>query len=296
MLGRYLLTLFLLISSTSSWAFELLVIQGISRTGQTFITRTGKKDGIFVGKRSTFTADNVSIIAKAISATREFTQWEIENDFTEIPFRKGQIVTYYDTTEYLWALTPEDVKAKFIKSSLYRPRKSFALHTAFFRGISESVSGVNAKSDQRGGLQIEGYLENEFSRNYALALGMRYTTETINVAEASLTSKRLLGIVEGRYYFNPIRSFYGAKVSAALGFAYGQSQTDTSGLKSSGQASILPITKLGFHLPMSKITEFAFETAFESLEIDEKFENGDKQRTNVNNFKIGISVKRFFEL
>lgn len=294
MLGRYICLLFILFCS-NVWAFELLVIQGISRTGQTFITRSGKDSGIFVGKRSTFTAENVSIIAKAISVTREFTQWEIENNFTEVPFKKGQIVTFYDTTEYLWALSPEEVKSKFIKSNHYSPRKSFALHSAFFRGISESVSGVNGKSDQRGGLQLEGILEKEFSRNYALALGIRYTNEVINVAEASLTSTRLLGVVEGRYYFDPIRNFYGARTSIALGMAYGQSVTDTTGLASSGTAMILPITKIGFHLPMSKQTEFSFETAFESLEIKEKFENGDEQRTNVNNFKFGIAVKRYFD-
>ena len=57
---------------------------------------------------------------------------------------------------------------------------------------------------------------------------------------------------------------------------------------------ILPITKLAIHLPLTKVTEFTFETAFESLEINEKFETGDEQITNINNFKIGVSVKRFF--
>lgn len=293
MLGRYITLIFLLFCS-STWAFELLVIQGISRSGQTFITRVGKKDGVFVGKRSTFTAENVSIIAKAISVSREFTQWEIENNFTAVPFRKGQIVTYYNTTEYLWALAPESIKSKLIKSNLWSPRKSFAIHSAFVRGVSESVSGVESESVERGGLQLEAYLETEFDRNFALGYGLRYTNEVINVGEASLSTTRFLGILEGRYYFSPLKFFFGARPSFGLGVAYGQSFTDATGLTSAGTAIILPITKIGFHLPLTKVTEFSFETAFESLEVTEKFETGDKQVTNVNNFKIGIAVKRFF--
>ncbi len=276
-------------------AYELQIIKGVSKSGQTFITRSGKKDGIFQGKQATFTADNVSVIAKAIVVTREFTQWEIENNFSEIPFKKGQIVTFYDTTEYLWALTPEKVKTKFIKSDLYAPRKSFALHTSFFKGISESVSGVDTQSDQRGGIQLEGFVEHEFNINFAMAYGLRYTSETINVQEASLKATRFLGILEGRYYFDPIRSFYGARPSFGLGLGFGQSVTKASGLSSSGTVRILPITKFGLSLPMSKKTEFTFEAAFESLEIDEEFQDGQKQVTNVDNFKTGISIKRFFQ-
>jgi hypothetical protein len=293
MLKRYITLIFLLFCS-STWAFELLVIQGISRSGQTFITRVGKKNGVFVGKRSTFTAENVSIIAKAISVTREFTQWEIENNFTEVPFRKGQIVTFYNTTEYLWALAPESVKAKLIKSNLWAPRKSVAVHSSLIRGVSESVSGVDSETVERGGLQLELYLESEVNRNFAMGYGIRYTSEVINIGEASISTTRLLGVLEARYYFNPIKFFFNARPSFGLGAAYGQSFTDATGLTSAGTAMILPITKLGFHLPISKITEFSFETAFESLQVSEKFETGEKQVTNVNNFKLGIAIKRFF--
>ena len=294
MLGRYFLLLTLLFCS-SAWAYQLTIIQGISRTGQTFITRTGKKDGIIEGKRATFTADNVSIIAKAIQVTREFTQWEIKNNFTDVPFRKGQIVTYYDAQEYLWALTPEEIKSKYVKSELFKPRKSIALASAFHRGIQESVSGIEDRSVVRGGLQLEGYFEKEIDRNKAYAFGLRYTNETINVAEATLTSNRFMGVAEARYYFNPIESFYAARISLALGMAYGQSSTDTDGLVSSGMAMILPITKAAINLPMSKLTDFSIESAFESLEVSETLQDKSEQVTNVNNFKIGISIRRYLK-
>ena len=237
----------------------------------------------------------MSIIAKAITVTREFTQWEIENNFSEIPFKKGQIVTFYDTTEYLWALTPDKVKRQFIKTELYNPRRSFGIHTSFIRGINETVSGVDEQDIERGGLQIEGYIENEFNINFAAAIGLRYATETINVNEASLSSQRFALIAEGRYYFDPLKSFYGARPSFALGFGFGQSATDTDGLSSAGSVTILPITKFALALPISKKAEFVFEAAFESLKISEEFEEGTNQVTNVNNFKTGIAVKRFFQ-
>lgn len=294
MLGRYTL-LFTLLICSSAQAYELTIIQGISRSGQTFITRNGKKDGILNGKKSTFTADNVSIIAKAIQVTREFTQWEIENNFTDVPFRKGQVVTYYDTEEYLWALTPEKIKSKYVKSQLYSPRKSISANSAFYKGVTESVSGIQDRSVNRGGIQFEGYFEKEFNRNMAAAAGLRYTYETINVAEATLSASRFLGILEGRYYFNPITSFYNSRVSFGVGVGYGQSSTDTDGLVSSGSALLLPITKLALHLPVSRLIDFSIETAFESLETEEKLQDGSTQVTNVSNFKFGIGIKRYFE-
>ncbi len=289
------LCLTLLFYSENSFSYELHIIQGVSKTGQTFVTRTGKKDGIVLGKLVTFTADDISLIAKAITVTREFTQWEVENNTAQLPFRKGQVVTVYDATEYLWALTPEKVKTKFIKSKLYNPRKSYAFHTSFIRGLSESVSGVENQEIERGGIQLEGYLENEFSLNFALAFGIRYTTETINANEASLTSSRFLGILEARYYFDPMRNFYNARPMIGLGVGYGQSATEADGLTSAGTALILPITKVGLNFPLSKKMEFSFEAAFESIEINEEFEEGTKQVTTASNIKTGIAIKRFFQ-
>jgi hypothetical protein len=285
----------LVLNTGTLFAYELHIVQGVSNTGQTFITRTGKKDGVILGKKATFTANNVSIIAKAITVTREFTQWEIENNFSEIPFKKGQVVTYYDTTEYLWALTPEKIKRKFIKTKLYKPRRSFAVHTGFSKGLSETVSGVDEQDIQRGGLQLEGYVESEFNINFAAALGLRYSTETINVNQASLSTQRFVLIAEGRYYFDPIEKFYGARPSFALGLGYGQSATEADGLSSSGDVLILPITKFAISLPISKITDFTFEVAFESLKVSEEFEGGSSQVTSINNFKTGVAIKRFFQ-
>jgi len=293
---KYIILLFIIAFHSSVSAFELSIIQSVSRSGQTFITRTGKKDGVHEGKKATFTAENVSIIAKAINVTREFTQWEIENNFTDIPFRKGQVVTYYDTTEYLWALTPEVVKTKFVKSNYYSPRKAFGINTALISTISESTTGVSSNTTDRGGLAVEVFAEKEFNPRWSVFMALRYTTERLNVPEATYLVTRYLALIEGRYYFEPIKNFFGARVSLGIGFGYGQSNTETDGLTSSGTALILPLTKGAISFPISKTSEFSFETAFESLQTTEAIDGeSDEQVSQINNLKYGISIKRYFE-
>ena len=289
-----MIRIFVLLFCVNALAFELTLIHDVSRTKQTFVTRNGKADGIFKGKESTFTANNVSIIAKAITVTRDFTQWEIENDFTDVPFRKGQTVTFYDAKEYLWTLTPEVIKAKYIKSYVFKPKTSVSFSSSIVKGLSESVSGVESTDTQRGGLLVEMFFERSLNKTYALALGARYARENINVTNATLTTQRLLGIFEGRYYFGAIEELGGAKFSLAIGLGIGQSATTTTGSSSSGTAMLLPSTKLTLNYPINPSTDFLIETAYESLNINEEFKNQDKQVTNLDNIKFGLGIKRYF--
>lgn len=276
-------------------SYELVIINGVSTTGQTFVTRNGKKDGIHSGKKATFTSNNISLIAKAISVTRNFTQWEVQNDDTSVPFRKGEVVTMYDATEHLWALTPETIKRKYIRSEVFRPRVSIGGHFSFFRGISASVSEAADTPDQRGGFIFEGMVEKELNYNFSMAGGFRYSRETINVAQASLTSTQALAIAELRYYFDKMPTFYDARFGLGLGMGYGQSQTTTDGQASSGTAMILPITKASLNFPTSDKGVFVLETSFESNRTEEEFEDGRDQSSNVDNFRYGVGIKRYFE-
>lgn len=291
---RYLLVLTLLISS-SLFGYELVIIQTISDSGRTFITRGGKKDGIFVGKKSTFTKKNVSIIAKAIQVSRGFTQWKVQNSKIPTPFEREDVVTMYDAQEYLWALSPEEIKRKYIKEEIWKPRFSLGAHVALFTGINSSTSVADDVSEDRGGLVFEGMAEQEFTRNLALAGGLRFSREIINVAAASLTNSQFVGIGEVRYYFDKMETFYDARLALALGVGWGQSQTTTSGQTSSGYVTLLPITKAFMTIPVNRLTDLVLETAFESSQIDEEFADGATQSTTSDNFKYGIAFKRYFE-
>lgn len=276
---------------SAAQAYELVIIQGLSRTKQSFITRTGKDKKVFVGKEATFTAENISIIAKARSVTREFAQWEIVNDYTDVPFKKGQIVTMYDTKEYIWALNPEIIKTKYIKSKLYKERNSLEASLAFSRGISESVSEVESGSISRSGFHFETLFQSEFNRTYSLAYGIRYSKDVINVTSATLNNTRFLGVIEGRFYFDPIPSFYDAQVSLALGLGYGQSSTKTSGQTSFGQALLLPTTKISLNLPVNKKLDINLGFAFDSLRTEEKLEAGKTQTSNLVNTKFSLGFR-----
>ncbi len=286
----------ILMMTLNAMAFELMVIQGLSKEKQTFVTRNTDSSKtnhkIFPGKKSTFTANNVSIIAKAQTITNEFVQWEIVNHFTDVPFQRGEIVTMYDTTEYLWTLTPEKIKRKYIKDNLYRPRRSIEATLSFSRGLSETVSEAPAQNADRGGFQLDATFRKEFDINYSIAYGIRLARDVVNLPEASLINTRFLGIVEGRYYFDPLEDFYNAQIGLGLGFGFGQSRTEQSGQSSFGNAVLIPATKLCIMFPINKVYDFEVSAAFESLRLDESNSSNEDQTTNLTNAKLGIMFRK----
>lgn len=294
---RLILSLFFLLTlSLPALGFELVVIQGLSKEKQTFITRNDLREKrnykIFPGKKATFTADNVTIIAKALKVSKEFIQWEIENNFTDVPFRRGDIVTMYDATEYLWALTPEKIKRNYINNTLYKPRRSIEAHFGFTRGLSESVSEAAPQNVDRGGYQFEGSFRQEFNLTYSIAYGIRYSKDVLNLPEASLINQRFIGIIEGRYYFEPLEDFYNAKVSLGLGFGFGQSRTVNNGTVTFGNAALVPSTKLGVLFPINKTYDFEMYGAFESFRLDETDAGGVDQTTNMTQSLLGVLIRK----
>lgn len=273
-------------------AYELVMIQAISTEKRTFITRTTQDTKTFVGKKTTFTSDNVTFIAVAKTVSREFTLWEIENDLTDVPFESGDLVTMYDTTEYLWTLTPEKIKRKYIKSKLYSPRRSLEGQLSFSRGLSESVTETESQNVDRGGIIFEMQFKREFNLNWSFSYGIRYDQENVNIANATLVNKRFMGIIEGRYHFEPFSDFYNSQLGISLGFGYGQSQTESSSLTTSGVSVLLPSTKILLDFPLNKDYDFGLHAAFESIRLEEQTADDANQTTNLISTKIGIGFRR----
>lgn len=290
---RYLL-LFLILS-TQAFAYELVVIQGISKERQSFVTRNSGQIDVFIGKKVTFTSENTSVIAKAVEVTREFVQWELTNDFTDTPFERGSLVTMYDTTEYLWALTPEEVKRKFIRNRIFVARRSFEGGFSLARGVSESVTQTLPANTDRGGYHFEFLYRKQFNINWALAYGLRYDREIINLPDSSLTNQRFMGVAEVRYYFEPMYDFYSAQFGLGLSFGFGQSRTETPGQATFGNSVLLPGTKLSLSLPIDRETDMEFFAAFEQFRLDEEDVTGQDQTTNLNNSKIGVLYRRYID-
>ena len=288
-----LILLSILIHSTS-FAFELVVIQGVSKEKQTFVVRNSEvgNKNIFEGKKATFTSENVAIIAKAITVTNEFVQWEIMNDYTETPFEQGEIVTLHDAREHLWALTPEVAKKQYFRRVSYAPRRSIEAQIFFSKGVSETYSGGEPQNINRGGVQVEASFRSELSMSFSLAYGIRYARDVVNIENASIINTRLLGIVEGRYYFPPMIDFYNARVGLGLGAGYGQSRSEIIGTVTSGNAALLPSTKISLMFPVDNFQDFEFVAAFESLRLDETDATGGDETTNIINTKAGIIYRK----
>ncbi len=285
----------LLFVTFSAHAFELIMIQAVSESRKTFITRSGKRQGVQPGMTGTFTADDVSILAKAINVTGGFTQWQIINIDAILPFEKGAIVTYYPATEYIWALAPESERKKYIKSEVPRTKRSLVFKGALTRGLSESVSDAPANTSRRGGYLAEVYYEKDIYYNLAFDVGVRYEREVINYSGASLQTKRSLLIADLLYYFDGLRDYLsGGRIFLGAGAGYGLSNTSTVGLSQSGPVSLLPTVKAGLSLPFNDTWEFVTDTAFESLNTREEQEDGRIQTTTQTNFKVGFGLRRFF--
>lgn len=294
---RHTIFLCLLFLSTSVHAFELIMIQAVSETRKTFITRNGKRQGLQPGMTGTFTAEDVSILAKALHVSGNFTQWQVVNSEAQIPFGKGTIVTYYPATEYIWALSPESERKKYIKTQIPVARRSWVFKGALTRGLSESVSDAPANTSKRGGFAGEIYFEKDIPGGGGLAfdVGVRYEREVINYSGASLVTKRSLLIGDVLYYFDSFRDFLsGGKFYLGAGLGYGMSNTSTVGLEQSGPVSLLPTVKAGVTLPFNETWEFLTDAAFESLNTREEQEDGRIQTTTQTNFKVGFGLRRFF--
>ena len=277
--------------SLSSYAYELVIVQSISKEKQTFVTRN-RPDHIYVlGQKATFTSSNVSLIARAKTVSREFTQWEILNDYTDVPFNRGEVVTIYEAQEYLWALSPEEIKRKHIKNSLFVPKRSFESRFAFTRGISESVTDTSPDDINRQGYFFEGNYRKEIDFNFIYSFGLRYTTDVINLSNTSLTNQRFMGMFDIRYYTEKIKDVFDSRLGISIGAGFGQSRTETNSQVSTGSAVILPTIRAHFDLPITKKYEFGIYGGIESIRIEETFVNNDEQTTNLNHSHFGIMLR-----
>jgi hypothetical protein len=282
--------------SLSVQAVELVVIQAVSDSKKTFITRNGQRQGVKPGITGTFTGENISVLARAKTVTGHFTQWELLNSDAILPFEKGAMVSYYAATEYLWALAPESERKKYIKTQIPFAKRSLVFKGALTRGLSESVSNASVTDARRGGYMGEIYYEKDLFGNLAFDVGLRYEQEVINYTGASLITKRNLAIIDLIYYFDFLTDFVsGGRFFLAGGLGYGLSNTSTVTLSQTGPVSLLPAMKAGISLPFNETSwEFVMDGAFESLNTSEEQEDGTIQTTTQTNFKVGFGLRRFF--
>ncbi len=278
----------------ASHAYELMVVQAVSASKKSFVTRNGLRQGVVPDVKATFTANDVSVIARARTVTSGFTQWEIVNQEAVVPFKHGDLVTYHPAQEYLWALNPEESRRKAIIRARPPVRRSWLVKAGGTRGLNETVSEVAPQDTSRGGVALDALYEREFNRNFAWDAGVRYERETVNVTGGSLVTQRLMAVGDFLYYFDPMEEFHAARVFFAAGMGIGQSSTTIESVVQSGNALLLPSAKVGMSLPFNQAWEMLVETAFETLKTDEKLESGGRQTVNQSNLRVGLGLRKFF--
>ncbi len=290
---RFTLTFLILCLSTQAFAYELLVVQAVSSSKKTFVTRNGKRQGVVENLTGTFTSENVALIAKAMTVTSQFTQWQLVNDNAKVPFEPGSMVTYHPAQEYIWALNPEAARKKFLKELRPVVRRSWIVKGAMTKGLNETVSSAAPQNTSRGGVAMDALYERLYN-NFAWDAGIRYENEVVNLSGGSLITQRMMAVTDLLYYFEGLDDFYSARVFIGIGMGYGQSSTDADGIRQSGFALLLPAAKIGMALPFDKEWDFMIESAFETLKSTEELEDKTKQTTNQSNLRIAIGLRRFF--
>jgi hypothetical protein len=290
-----ILLLFLFVSN--AYAYKLLIIKAVSSSRKTFVTRQGKQDGVVKGQRGTFTSDNISLIARAISVSREFTQWRVENDNLTVPFDIGETITYNDSVDHIWTLTPAETRGKYLKKYYYKDLQALLLKTSLTYGLSATTSNAGSDSEKgRNGIQFEGLYERSLNTKFMIGMGMRYEREFINVQGGQFESYRALVLVELTYHTEPMFNYYDIRPYVGIGFGYGLSGTQTTGFSQSGEAALLPSLKFGASIPAFDDEDYQLVMDFglDVLSTEESSDADPTTRSDVLNSKFSFGLRKFF--
>ena len=97
-------------------------------------------------------------------------------------------------------------------------------------------------------------------------------------------------MVELLYHFPYLKTksthFYGG-----IGLGAGYSQTSVSESVSTGFAVAIPVMRLGLETTVSKGRAFLLEGVAEGVSMNESFEDGTEQNTNIANLKLSLGYK-----
>lgn len=290
---RLLLSWMIFILSLDAFAYQLVYIKTMDAEKKTFIIRKGKKDGIIVGKNSTFMANDVSFIAKCIQTSREFSQWRLENSKIALPFDKKDIVTFYDTTEYIWTLTPEKNRQIYLKKNLAPELLNFlTVYAGFSRGMNQSFDEVPTQQIERGGYHFEMFYDSELTYDWLLSGGLRFSQELQNFTNASFRVTRMILMGEISYFFNPIVKLGMTRFHITSGIGWGQSASRSSLIQQSGFATVLPSFKVGFEVPYERY-KFMSNITLETINAREERSGGSIQNYQTTDAKFLFGLKFF---
>ena len=275
---------------------RLIVIQTISSSKKTMIVRLGRAQQIRPGMKALFSTDKVSLLMTAKEAGRYNSLWEIDDFGAVIPFEKGEFVVFNNSTESLFDQIPS-LKKRLqpeIKRRNYIPKPFWVARGNGSLGVYESVSDISSnRVELRAGTQFELTNYHHFDRRIDWGWGLRGDLE-VAVLESEprlqIPSTRIFLTGEFLYHFpffkTSISHFY-----AGLGIGIGPSLTQVSDAISTGYAVSIPVMRLGLETKVTSEHTFMFEVIAEGVSMQESFDDGTLQTTNIANLKLSLGYK-----
>jgi len=271
---------------------QLIIIQATSGSGKTFVIRKGADEGVSIGQESLFSTKNSSFAAVCKEVSRYFSLWRIKDRKGQVPFTKGDYVTYTNNIESIWSELPKlQIAPK--EELVFKENFDWIIKGNYTYGINESVSDTTQnKTGQRVGYQLEVLYADRFAVNWEWAVGARFDREN-----ATLTAP-ILDVPTNRYLLSGQFTYHFKKfansdnnVYASIGAAYGITNTTVDQQVSTGTALVIPSFKLGYLNRVAPTYAMIFELGVESLAQTEAFANSSAQTTSIMNTKFSVGVR-----
>lgn len=299
---RFFIAIFILFSSSLALAKEeLIIIQSVSDSRQTFVVRKGKADGILVNQESLFTSEKFSLSARVIEVNRSYSLWKLSDSNATVPFKKGQTVNYTNTIENLYTEIPMLRYDPKELSEKARERDRVALlrkEQWMLRGnlsytLSESITDTPGDLESsRSGMNLEFQRLWSFHPQMTLGFGLRYDREntSLNDPNIDIPTTRVLGVADFTYHFEGFGES-GDHLYLGIGIGIGRSVTQVDESTSTGLATLLPAARFGYQKQLSNGIAMIAETVAESVSSTESFTDGPEQKTNLVNAKFAVGIK-----
>ena len=260
------------------------------------IVRLGRAQQVRPGMKALFSTDKISLLMTAKESGRYNSLWELDDPGTVIPFEKGEFVVFNNSTESLFDQIPSLRKRLHveIKRRNFVPKPFWVARGNGSLGVYESVSDISSnRVELRAGTQFELTNYHHFDRRIDWGWGLRGDLE-VAVLESEprlqIPTTRILLTGEFLYHFpflkTSISHFY-----AGLGIGIGPSITNVSDAISTGYAVSIPVMRLGLETKISDEHTFMFEIIAEGVSMQESFDDGTLQTTNIANLKLSLGYK-----
>lgn len=292
MIKNFLLITILILSTNAIAKDEIVLIQAVSSSQKTFAIRKGHYDGIDKGQDSLFTNKNSSFAATAIEVNRHFSVWEIKDKRGQVPFQKGDFITYTNSIENVWTEIPK-LHLKPTDELAFKAQKLWVIQGNYSTAFSESVSETDSnRYTGRTGIQFEAYYAKQYDLHWEYQVGFRFDRENSSLSEPQIDVPTQRNMIAANllYHFEKFkRSDDNAYLG--IGLAYGLSNTTVDETVSTGTAYALPILKVGYLNRVADDYSLTFELVIESISSNESFTDTPAQQTNIVNSKFGIGVR-----